>query len=852
MRRLPMLAVILSACSHAPRHISVDNAVLGRVVIYRNGVAYYERTAKVIDGRVSVKVPRDRVDDFLKSLTVADPHTKKPLAVSIPRREADDGSYLTMTLESPVRYTEVLLTYVTESPAWKPSYRVVVDKGPNVLLEAWAIVDNVSDEDWKGVAVGVGASSALSFRYDLWSVRRIDRDLLQGEQRFAVAPPTGVSPYAETTGAEELVTLDANELRSGGAGIGSVAGGNGSGDQVGVSFSGATSLENQHIVHGINTTGMTNSPDAPSSSSALPPAISSGVRGVVTDKKTGEKLAGVTVVATRKGSKEANTAISDENGFYTMTLPVGSYTLSYFYGDTTIERSGINVAHNQVTPVYQKMTGDFGGGETIAITDKAPMIEQSSTAQGVTITRDYRNIPTGRTFGGVLGAAAGSQNDGGRSAPPPPPPPIKQGDAKLAGIVKKVLASKKDVVIEAHGLSSAEVAKRAESAKNKLVDDGIPASRIHIVPKVGPNESISLRVLAVAPANKPEGSAPPPSASASALMPDTPVGESHFENKRPMNVPAGTSAMVAMMHGETAGGVVYLYDPISDRGDERFAFKAVRLDNPSDNTLEPGPVTVFGDGRFIGEGITEPVPPKASVVVPFALDRQILVSRNNTESDRIAKLVTVQRGIITAEVQHRRSTRFTITSRLARPTKVYLRHRLETGWTLIESPSSHMKVGDSQLFEVDLEAGKTKYVTIAEATPLQRTLSLDSNEALDMMKVFIEEPDASPELKKQITALLETHRAAADLIDKIETLRDQLAEYRSRAGELHAQVVTLKLVKTSGELMTSLKSRLAETSERMQKTTIAIVDTQEKLMLARLKFGNQLADLRLTDAIAKN
>ena len=31
--------------------------------------------------------------------------------------------------------------------------------------------------------------------------------------------------------------------------------------------------------------------------------------------------------------------------------------------------------------------------------------------------------------------------------------------------------------------------------------------------------------------------------------------------------------MVAMGHGETTGGVVYLYDPISDRGDPRFAFK---------------------------------------------------------------------------------------------------------------------------------------------------------------------------------------------------------------------------------------------------------------------------------------
>ena len=827
MRRFSLLALVLAACAATPKHIAVDNAVLGRVVIYRNGVAFYARTAKVYDGRVSVKVPRDRVDDFLKSLTVADPITRKPIAVAIPRQEADDGSYLTMTLETSEPHTEVLLTYVTESPAWKPSYRVVLGDGNKVMLESWAIVDNVSGEDWNGVKIGVGASSALSFRYDLWSVRHIDRDLLQGEDRFAIAPPTGVSPYVEAAGAEELVSLSADEVRGDGA-----------------TFAGRTTNENTYIVEGINTTGMS------TGSVSLPPAAGNGFTGVVTDKRTGERLAGVTVMAMRKGSKETLTAISDHNGNYVINAPAGKYDLTYFYGDTKVERKGVSVSNNSMTNVYQQLDNSLAGGETISITGSAPIIDPTSTTQGITISRDsVRNIP-GRTFESVLGSAPGSQSDGGRSSTAPvPPPPVKQGDAKLQAIVRRVLDSKKDVVIESHGASRDEVQQRGEAVKNKLVDDGIPASRIHIVPKVGANEPLTLRVLAVAPVTRPEVTAPP-TAAARADMPDTPVGESHFESERAMNVRAGTSAMVAMLHGETTGGVVYLYDPISDRGDERFAFKAVRLDNPTDDTLEPGPVTVYGDNRFIGEGITEAVPPKASVVVPFALDRQVMVSRNTRESDRIAKLVTVERGVVTAEVQHRREARFTVTSRLTNPTKVYLRHRLESGWELIEKPSSFMKVGDSHLFEVTLGPGETKYVTIAEATPVQRTVSLDSAEGLDMMKVFIEEPDASPALKKQVRALLATQRSAADLEDRIETLRDQLLEYRARAGELHAQVVTLRLVKTGGALMSQLRARLAEMSERTQKTTLAIVDAQEQLMLKRLEFGNQLADLRLTDALA--
>jgi hypothetical protein len=271
------------------------------------------------------------------------------------------------------------------------------------------------------------------------------------------------------------------------------------------------------------------------------------------------------------------------------------------------------------------------------------------------------------------------------------------------------------------------------------------------------------------------------------------------------------------------------------------------LDNPTSDTLEPGPVTVYGDGRFIGEGITEPVPPKASVVVPFALDKQIVVERNGSEEDRIAKLVTVQRGMMTAEIQHRKQTKFTVTSRLNVPSTVFLRHKLAANWTVVEQPSKPMKVGDSELYQIDLAPGQTKYVSLIEATPVEKTFDLNSEDTLGMMKVYIDEPAAGPRLKEQVKALLATYNDAADLKDKIDTLREQLQEYRVRSGELHAQVVTLKAVKTGGELMQTLKTRLAEMSDRVQKTTIDIVETQEKLMLARVKFQNQLADLKLND-----
>jgi len=142
---------------------------------------------------------------------------------------------------------------------------------------------------------------------------------------------------------------------------------------------------------------------------------SGAIQGQVVDSKTGEKLAGVTITVTSTSLQGAQTAITDENGSYKITpLPPGDYLVTFYYLELTVERTGITVGVNKTTPVYQKLDQGKAGGEVVKITDTAPTIDPTSTAQGITIDKNYiKNIPVpGRTFEAALGAAAGSQGDG--------------------------------------------------------------------------------------------------------------------------------------------------------------------------------------------------------------------------------------------------------------------------------------------------------------------------------------------------------------------------------------------------------------------------------------------------------
>ncbi|MGH9887056.1 MAG: carboxypeptidase-like regulatory domain-containing protein, partial [bacterium] len=79
------------------------------------------------------------------------------------------------------------------------------------------------------------------------------------------------------------------------------------------------------------------------------------IQGTISDDANGEPLVGVTIVVTSPVLQNAQTAISDEKGFYKIAeLPPGNYLVTFYYAKLTIERSGVTVSVSKTTPVFQR------------------------------------------------------------------------------------------------------------------------------------------------------------------------------------------------------------------------------------------------------------------------------------------------------------------------------------------------------------------------------------------------------------------------------------------------------------------------------------------------------------------
>ena len=560
-------------------------------------------------------------------------------------------------------------------------------KPGTVEVQAWAVVDNTSGEDWNQVKLGVGSSSAMSFRYDLHSVRTVARETLRSNDLFAQAPPTGGSTYGQAGGTAPVLA-------------------------------------------------------------------------------------------------ELNDAVLARDD------------------------------------------------ESERITAAPAAVMKVKTAERVSV-----RSPKSRHSAQLEALAS-------KDGPPAPGSPL---DSRMADVARRLQSTRDQVVVEGFAEaneSDKEAASlaRANRVREQLIRNGLPAEQVVAVGRgLQAGRAGGVRLV-----QTPPPPAPQPATPATPAQAQEPIGTAHFESQIAMSVARGSSAMVSILKKDASGEVVYLYDSETSRGNDTFPFKAIRLINPTDSVLEGGPVTVFGEGRFIGEGLVEPIPARSPAFVPFALDRQVVVERKHEERDEIARIITVQRGVFSTEARHIRRTVLSLHNRQGEKVAVYLRHSLLPGYKLTKSPGHSERMGAAYLFRVELEPkGKTD-VTLEETTPVFQTTDIRAHDGLELIGAYLSSAAAGI-LKDQVAHLAKLQKETANIEQQINTTREQMQEYRARMDELHAQIVTLTEVKTGAALLRDLQKKMQDISQKVSQATIQLVNLQERLMISRIHFQDAVAELSLED-----
>jgi hypothetical protein len=218
---LTALPKLLEALRGAEIQVGGAQALQGRVIAVM--AEQPGTTGAVQRHRVSVLTGtgiRQFVLEEAESLRFSDPALQAQLqrALEGVARLADrERRTLSIQLDGAGART-VRVGFVAGAPLWKATYRAMLPADPaakTARLQGWAVLENESGEDWKGVDLTLVSGNPVTFRQALYAPFHVDRPIVPVEvwgRVMPVDPDRGAAPSALMSAAPAPVAV----LRSGG------------------------------------------------------------------------------------------------------------------------------------------------------------------------------------------------------------------------------------------------------------------------------------------------------------------------------------------------------------------------------------------------------------------------------------------------------------------------------------------------------------------------------------------------------------------------------------------------------------------------------------------------------------
>ena len=221
------LAGVLSQLQGARVIVSVANrTVTGSILTVEAKHAQIDSTKPpVTTHRLVIASDNGEVSGFdlaeVRSVQLADEGARRDVsefahaAASARRR---DAKTIVVTSDG-VGPREMVVSYTVAAPIWKTTYRVVLDDKGKPFFQGWAIVDNISEEDWNGIQLSLVSGTPVSFIQQIQNPVYRYRPIIPLQQDLNMKPQTYEPGEvgASATGSLKGFVNDVNGARVSGA-----------------------------------------------------------------------------------------------------------------------------------------------------------------------------------------------------------------------------------------------------------------------------------------------------------------------------------------------------------------------------------------------------------------------------------------------------------------------------------------------------------------------------------------------------------------------------------------------------------------------------------------------------------
>jgi hypothetical protein len=285
-----------------------------------------------------------------------------------------------------------------------------------------------------------------------------------------------------------------------------------------------------------------------------------------------------------------------------------------------------------------------------------------------------------------------------------------------------------------------------------------------------------------------------------------------YKLKDPITLRKNRSALVPIVQSPITAEKVSIWN---DQAGLLRPERALWLTNSSGLTLDGGSFSVMEEETFAGEGIFDPIRPGEKRLLSYALDLALNASSSNKAQPQKVARVRISRGVMTQENEVRESKTYTFRNEDASPRTVIVEHPARQGYELRGSARPVEATAGWMRFRVPVEPKQTASLVIEEARPLQTTYAI-TNVSSDQVDLFVQQGSVNKAVEDALRKVLAQKVAVSDLEEKKNAHDEEMQKIFDDQQRLRENMKALKGSAEEKALLQRYTSQLNGQENRLE------------------------------------
>jgi hypothetical protein len=493
---------------------------------------------------------------------------------------------------------------------------------------------------------------------------------------------------------------------------------------------------------------------------------------------SGGTVGGTQVRVLDNNGVEVARTTSDDRGEYGLSgLPDGTYRLEF-------ESKGFN----KLVMTSAQVRGGYGGeqdatlqpgsvSQTVTVTATAPLIDTANATLGGTVG----NLGSGRGLGSASGGGKGGGVFGGAPGQGMINAPVNgRGYSNLLALRPGVAGSEFNSLLQTSTPSAAEGQDLGDLFEYKLKD------------------RVTIR--------------------------------------------KNQSAMVPILQCDIGAEKVSVW---SASLNSSRPLRAVWLTNTSSETLDGGNFSVLEDEIFAGQGLLDPIKPGERRLLSYATDLAMLVRASGVGAPQRNTRVRIAHGVMIRTSELREKKTYTVRNEDNSARTLIVEHPARFNWNLSsDSPKPEETSLGAYRFRVSVVPKQTATLEISESSPLETRFELN-NITDDQVALMVREGSVNPEIEKALRAIIDQKAQVSALDAEAEKRGIEITRIYDDQQRLRENLKALKGSAEEKSLTQRYTQQLSDQETHLEKLRLEKENFEKKSESAQEQVDKMIAELSI-------